>query len=488
MTDTQRKDMVGCYGNPQMRTPCLDRLAGQGMRFERAYCTTPVCGPARSALFTGLYPHSNGSWANDMALGDNVKTLGQRLCGHGIHTAYIGKWHLDGSDYFGLGRCPDGWDPQYWYDMRNYLEELSPEERRRSRRTRSNDDNIPAEFTFGHRVSNRAVDFLQHHGREDFFLTVSYDEPHGPFLCPPPYNTLFKDFVFPKKKNIWDRLEDKPMHHRLWSGDVRNEDKDALEIREPDFFGCNAFIDSEIGRVLEAIDRYAPDALVIYTSDHGDMLSSHSLRGSGKGPAMYEEITNIPFIIRWPEQTPEGAVSNALLSHVDLLPTVLDACALPPARWCEGHSQLPALRAPGAQVRDAVFMEFGRYETDHDGFGGFQPLRSIRDGRYKFVVNLLDMDELYDLDQDPEEITNLIHEPAHSECRDKLHDRLLQWMNDTRDPFRGYYWRNRPWRTDAPAPDWEYTGMTRQREHEEFEPRQLDYNTGLEMETAVRPK
>lgn len=129
MTDSQRWDMVGCYGNPSMHTPCLDHLASEGLRFDRAYTTQPVCGPARSALFTGLYPHSNGMTANSVALGDNVKTVGQRLRDHGFHTAYIGKWHLDGGDYFGLGRCPDGWDAEYWYDMRCYLSEMNAQER-----------------------------------------------------------------------------------------------------------------------------------------------------------------------------------------------------------------------------------------------------------------------------------------------------------------------------------------------------------------------
>ena len=124
MTDTQRWDMVNCYRETGLSTPCIDRLAASGVRYERAYTTQPVCGPARSGLFTGLYPSSNGSWANCMALGDNVHTIGQRLHDNGISTAYIGKWHLDGSDYFGNGICPDGWDPDYWYDMRRYLEEL----------------------------------------------------------------------------------------------------------------------------------------------------------------------------------------------------------------------------------------------------------------------------------------------------------------------------------------------------------------------------
>ncbi|MCD8022518.1 MAG: sulfatase-like hydrolase/transferase, partial [Lachnospiraceae bacterium] len=129
MTDATRADMLGCYGHNGMLTPNLDRLAEEGIRFDRAYTCQPVCGPARAALFTGTYPHSCCSFTNSYPLGDNVKTIGQRLRDQGIHTAYIGKFHLDGGDYFGLGRCADGWDPDYWYDMRCYLEELTPEER-----------------------------------------------------------------------------------------------------------------------------------------------------------------------------------------------------------------------------------------------------------------------------------------------------------------------------------------------------------------------
>lgn len=488
MTDTQRKDMVGCYGNSAMQTPHLDRLASEGMRFERAYTCTPVCGPARSAMFTGLYPHSNGSWGNSMALGDNVKTVGQRLQDQGIHTAYIGKWHLDGGDYFGMGRCSDGWNPDYWYDMRNYLEELTPEERRLSREARTNDLEITADFTFGHRCSNRAIDFLAKHHDKDFLLVVSYDEPHHPFLCPPPFNTMYNNYAFPNKANLHDDLSTKPVHQQLWSDGFHEQDKSDFALVKPDFFGCNSFIDSEIGRVIDAIDQFAPEALVIYTSDHGDMLGSHSLLGSGKGPAMYEEITNVPLIVRWPSQIPVGSVNEQPVSHIDLVPTLLDAFEMPPAQWIEGKSQLESFRDPAVAVNEAVFMEFGRYEIDHDGFGGFQPIRCICTKTHKLVINLMTSDELYDLANDPEEMVNLIADPDHMAIRNGLHNQLLAWMNETRDPFRGTYWHNRPWRIDAPPPDWEHTRMTRQREHQPYEPRQLDYVTGLEMETATRKK
>ncbi len=487
MTDTQRTDMLGCYGNPGMKTPSLDRLAAQGVRFDQAYTCPPVCGPARSAMFTGTYPHSNGVWANSMALGANVKTIGQRLQDNGIHTAYVGKWHLDGGDYFGLGRCPDGWDPAYWYDMRNYLEELSEEERVRSRDPSLNQDpGLTEDFTFGHRCANRAIDFLAEHHDEDFFLVVSYDEPHHPFICPKPFSEMYKDYVFPKSENVYDTLEDKPSHQHAWAGERVRQDKDELEIIHPYFFGCNSFVDYEIGRVVEAIDEYAPDTLVIYTSDHGDFLASHSL--TGKGAAMYDEITHIPFIVRWPGHTPEGGACAHPVSHIDLVPTIMEAMDLPIPKLLEGQSMLPTFQNPEIRPSDMIFMEFGRYEIDHDSFGGFQPIRAAFDGRYKLVINLLTTDELYDLTEDPEEMVNLITSSEHAAMRDRLHDAILTWMNETRDPFRGYHWERRPWRTDARPATWRYTGMTRQRENEEYEPRQLDYATGMEIVEATREK
>jgi len=487
MVDTQRTDMLGCYGNPGMKTPSLDRLAAEGIRFDRAYTCQPVCGPARAAMFSGTFPHSSGVWANSMALGDNVKTIGQRLRDTGIHTAYVGKWHLDGGDYFGLGRCPDGWDPDYWFDMRSHLETLSDEDRIRSRTTSTNrDPSLTADFTFGHRVSDRAIDFLEKYAADDFLLVVSYDEPHGPCLCPRPFSEMYRDYEFPKSRNVWDTLEGKPEHQRVWAGHRLEQDRDAVTIKRPDFFGCNAFVDSEIGRVIEAVDHHAPDALVLYTADHGDMLESHCL--SGKGPAMYDEIARVPFIVRWPGVSPDAAICPHPVSHIDLAPTIMDAMDVPIPKLLEGRSLLETFQAPDVRQNDVIFMEFGRYEIDHDTFGGFQPVRACFDGRYKLVVNLLTSDELYDLETDPDEMVNLIDSSEHADIRNRLHDRILDWMNDTRDPFRGYDWERRPWRTDARPATWAYTGMTRQRENEEYEPRQLDYDTGLPMTDAVRKK
>jgi uncharacterized sulfatase len=154
-------------------------------------------------------------------------------------------------------------------------------------------------------------------------------------------------------------------------------------------------------------------------------------------------------------------------------------------KWLDGASMLATLKNPEIRPNDAVFIEFSRFELDHDGYGGFQPIRCVFDAKYKLVINLLDSDELYNLEKDPDEMVNLIGSAEHAAIRNHLHDRLLQFINDSRDPFRGYCWECRPWRNDRTA-RWDWTEKTRQREEDGYEPRSIDYDTGLPMETSVR--
>ena len=472
MTDTQRLDMVSCYENSGISTPCLDALAREGIKFDKAYTTQPVCGPARSALFTGQYPCVNGSFANSLALGANVKTIGQRLSDRGIATGYIGKWHLDGGDYFGLGVCPDGWDPDYWYDMRNYLDELSEEDRRKSRDSQTMyREGWPAEKTYAHRCSERAIDYIKAHSKEDFFLVLSYDEPHDPSLCPEPYASMYSNFCLPKRENVWDTLEDKPSHQQAWSGPRRFEDRDALSIRMKELFGCNSFVDSEIGRVTDAArEILGQDFTILYTSDHGDMAQSHCLYA--KGPAAYEEITHIPLIL-WGQGT---GVIDTPVSHIDVAATVWDFFGFEKPMMLQGESLLPLVCGKLQPSHRDIFMEF------------WQPMRCIYDGRYKLVINLLSEDEFYDLETDPFEMRNLILEENTSAVRDNMMKRLLSHMDQIRDPFRGYWWEQRSWYKDGASPSWDYTGYTRQRAEPDYEAPQLDYNTGLVPDSLVRRK
>lgn len=489
MTDTTRKDMLGCYGNKDMQTPNLDALADEGVRFENAYTCQPVCGPARSAIFTGKYPHTNGMVTNSVALRADMKTIGEFLEPYSVHSAYIGKWHLDGGDYFGKGQCPKGYDPEYWYDMKCYLDELSEEERVFSRkRTSAYDPELKEEFLYAHRCIDRANKFIENYNDEDFFLTVSLDEPHGPSLCPKPYNHMYDEYQFPESEVFSDTLDNKPMLQRLWSGSDYNKTPDELRTTDVSaslLLGCNSYADYEIGRLISEIKMKAPNALIIYTSDHGDMLGAHRL--CSKNACAYKEVANIPFIVAGNIVGKSVDISQRLVSHINIAPTVLEYFGAEIPKTFEGKSILPMLDGEKTNVNDNVFIEFTRYEVDHDGFGGLQMMRTIVSERYKLNINLFDTDELYDLENDPDEINNLINSSETAEIRNALHDSLLKHMNDTRDMYRGYQWACRSWRPEL-RPDWENDGCSRQREEEPGEERQLDYDTGLTMVNSVRYK
>ncbi|MDB6166963.1 MAG: betC 3 [Lacunisphaera sp.] len=485
LIDTQGANCVGCY-RPDLTlgTPHIDGLAAQGVRFDRAYTCAPVCGPARSAIFTGLYPHSNGVLGNDMAPHLDLPTLGQRLRNAGFATGYVGKWHLDGSDYFGDGRCPPGWDPAYWLDGRNYLESLPDDKARAlSRRTLDATEvaahGVTAEFTHAWRIAERAREFIRRHRDQDFLLVVSIDEPHHPSIAPEPYVSAFKDFLFPVP-NADDPLTDKPRAQFEWARHTEGSQSQMVRkngrtyLSNPGHFACNSFADSQVGRVIATINTETPDALVIHTSDHGDMFGSHRLHG--KGPCMYEENIRIPFIVRWPGAAPAGTVSRDPVSHIDLVPTLLEFFGVPVPDLLQGRSLLAQMRAPAHRTNALVFAEFNRFEIDHDGFGAFAPIRSVFDGRYKLVVNLLDTDEFYDLTADPLELQNRVNDPALAADRDRLHGELIAWMNRTRDPLRGPHWSRRLW-GQRECSTW--GGPTRPRPFDEaYYPKSLLYETG----------
>jgi uncharacterized sulfatase len=497
LIDTQGANCVGCYaGEPGLKTVNVDALAERSVRFDRAYTASPVCGPARSAIFTGLYPHSNGVLGNSMAPHTDCPTIGQRLSDAGIRSGYVGKWHLDGTDYFGSGEAPPGWDPAVWFDGRNYLDSLPDQESRDlSRRELGPEEvranNITAEFTHAHRSVDRAIDFIRRHRNEDFFLVVSIDEPHHPFICPEPFVSSFDNFLLPVGPSADDPLTNKPREQREWAEVAEGFRRKHLRIKEgkasvhmPRYFACNSYCDFEVGRVLAEIDAQIPEALVVYTSDHGEMFGAHRI--SGKGPVVYEEITRVPLLVRWPGRAPEAARAAAPVSHVDLVPTFLEYFGVPVPALLQGNSLLGIAQDPSRQSSEPIFIEFNRFEVDHDGFGAFFPQRCIFDGRYKLAVNLLDTDELYDLSADPAEIHNLIHDPAHAAVRDRLHDAVLDWMNRTRDPLRSPHWGRRDWRDVSASA---FRGPTRPRPGDEaYFPTTLLYETGRPIEKLVYDK
>ena len=452
MNDTQRKDMVGAYGIPEVNTPSLDRLASEGIRFERAYTACPLCTPARGAMFTGLHPQVNGAICNNVSPHSDTALLGTIFSHYGYRSVYTGKWHLDGSNYLGDGNPDGGFDAEWWYDKKNYLKERRSEGAGGWGPYETADDlraaGINADCLQGHRVADRAVDFLDHvREDEDFLLVVSFDEPHGPFHAPPEYWEMFATSPLPQPPNYNAPVDNKPELHQVQrseNGEVPwSEHASSAGLRK--YFGCNAYIDREIGRVLDAVDaRHRNDTIVIYTSDHGDQLRAHGLLS--KGPMMYEETCNIPLIVRYPGG-PQGAVCDSLVSHVDLIPTMLEVIGAGKPEMLPGVSLLPILKGElDVRPRQHAMVSFHRFAINGDAVGGFYPVRCITDGRHKLIINLMETDELYDLENDPYEMSNRIDDPDSTDIRDELHDELLDRMDEMRDPFRGPVWGIRDWR------------------------------------------
>lgn len=448
-TDTQARNMVCAYGDrPAVETPNLDRFAERATLFENAYCASPVCTPARGSWYTGLHPSRHGAWTNDLTLHRGETTLAERLRTAAYRCVHLGKWHLDGGGYNGHGRPDGGFEPP-WFDISNFHQAHPQEGPNRFGAWNRGLDDI--EYCFAHNVADRAIDVMREPGDHPLFLAVEFDEPHGPYICPPPWRGRFAYDAIDRPATMNDDLAGKPELQRQYAAFLRGgrENPDDLPAYYRLYHDCNSYVDHEIGRVLEAIDQHMPaDTVVVFTSDHGDHHGAFGL--CAKGPTMYESTCGVPLLIRTPDGRPGGRTAS-LASGVDLAPTLLDYAGAPPLAGAghTGVSLRPVLRGEAASVRDHVIMEYHRFGLGIDAVDGLYPIRCIRTDRWKLSLNLFDRDELYDLADDADERENRIDDPACGAVRDQLHDRLLAWQDRTKDPFRCPQWKRRPWRSDA---------------------------------------
>jgi len=459
--DQQGRRQVGCYGNPAAQTPAIDALAADGIRFDNGYTYTPVCTPARAALFTGKTPEQAGAWANGLPLYEHVTTLHEHFQKHGYRSGYTGKWHLDGEGgYWGSGQPARGCEPNWWYDGRNYLDDLGPEEARAYTQTNTiaklRERNLPDDYCWGYRVANRAMAFLDDvPDDQPFILTASFDEPHPPLVCPARFLDQHDPATLPLPDSRHETLEDKPVLQQLWARNCRdkwNMTDETLREGIHHWYACNSFIDAQIGRLMAHLDRNpdrARHTIVVLTSDHGDFYGAHGLLG--KGPALYDEIAAVPFIMRAPGYGSPGTANPALVSHIDVFPTLADMAGIPIPGELAGSSFKAALSDPTCGA-ETLLVSFTRFDHKGGNLGGFYPVRAIRDARYKLILNLLDRDEFYDLQEDPGECRNLIEATATASERNRLHDRLLQRLVETYDLTAGYGFHHRPWRQNTRFP------------------------------------
>ena len=464
-TDTQGREMVSAYvDRPGVHTPQIDQLAQSSVVFENCYVACPLCTPSRAAWYTGRHPNRAGAWGNEMTIGRHVPMLAELLQEQGYAAYHVGKWHLDGAGYNGTGQSDGGFDPSVWYDLTNFYHEVGRDGPNRFGGWNKGFEDEAC--CYAHRVADRAIDVLKQQHDFPFFLAVEFDEPHGPYICPPPYHGRNSQADIYKPSTFMADLSDKPKLQQDYAAYLANlrTTPDMYPGYYHLYYDCNAYVDYEIGRVIEAVEQFAPsDTVIVFTSDHGDHLGAFGL--GAKGPTMYDHTTRVPLIIRAPHLTGESRREAGLVSSVDLPATILDIAGLSinddprfvPQNGYSWQSLVPVLRGEQTSVHDAVYIEYNRFGKQFEQVNGLYPIRCIVTEDWKLSINLFDTDELYERQSDPEEAINRINDGGLHDVRIDLHDRLIAWQKQIHDVFRGPQWGIRHWR-----PDYQYAfeGLT----------------------------
>jgi len=411
--DQMRASSAGWMGNEQVRTPHLDRFASQSVVFDNAVSCCPVCTPYRASLLTGLYPLRHGLLLNDVRLRTDLPTIATVLKTAGYDTGYIGKWHLDGPNRGGFtppGPRRQGFD--YWAVANcthNYL---------KSHYYRDDPKPIWIEGYDADHQTNLAIEYVRSHGSaRPFCLFLSWGPPHDPYQ------------VMPKDYKTFD-----PREVRL-----RPNCPDDLRWRE-DIAGYYSHIealDRSFGRLIEALDKAgrANDTMVVFTSDHGDMLGS---QGKQKKQKPWDESVHVPFVLRYPQRVAAGRRSDVPMNVPDIMPTLLGLAGVAIPRGLEGTDLSDVIlgrTSKGAQsALIANLCPFGE---------PFPEWRGVRTDRHTYVRTRSEPWLLYDNQTDLCQMTNLIEAPSHRQIREELERELTAWLRRTGDRFlpREAYWK-----------------------------------------------
>lgn len=486
MYDQLRFDYLSCAGHPHLHTPNFDRLAAKGVRFTRAYVQSPVCGASRMSTYTGRYPSSHGAQWNNFPLKVGEMTLGDHLRPLGMETWLIGKTHMKadaaGMDRLGISRegvigarvaeCGfDVWErddglhgqgPGGLYDtlrspyneylrQKGYAEENPWHDAANS--GVDEDGNIASGFLMANAVrpanvrledsetawlTDRTMDFIESRGDDPWCVHVSYIKPHWPYIVPAPYHDMYgPEHVIPPVRSAAEKDDPHPVFAGFMNGTIgsafhRDEVREAVI---PAYMGLIKQCDDEFGRLLDYLEQTGrmDDTMIVLTSDHGDYLGDHWM---GEKDLFHEPSVKVPLIVYDPSPQADptrGTTSDALVEAIDLAPTFVEvAGGEVPEHILEGSSLLPLLHGHDAEWREAAISEYDYSMSQAAVALGLAPrdcrLFMVTTERWKFMHaegGLRPM--LFDLRDDPQELTDLGTSAAHEDIIDRMYDLLFTW-------------------------------------------------------------
>ncbi|OGG45735.1 MAG: hypothetical protein A3F84_18480 [Candidatus Handelsmanbacteria bacterium RIFCSPLOWO2_12_FULL_64_10] len=444
LVDSARPNAYGAYGGV-CQTPHLSRLSSEGVRFTRAFCVSPICHPARASLVTGLFPHAHGAIANRCGAGaypygifESIPSVVQLLAQIGYRCGYAGQRHISVPGFHDDRAIPTATYRER-LKMQGFAEEPLPDRKFNACGRTPYDIELARDTGF----ARAAVSLLREYAslKQPWFIQCDFDGPHPPCFVPHPYDTIYDPAALPLPENLRDPLTDKPTTHiscRMAQGSGAWTD-DQWRVFLVHYYGMITMLDVLVGRLLDELDALgmAENTVVVFSSDHGGVVGGHGLLYHGT-PALFEEGLRVPLVMRWPCGWASG-LREELVSHVDLLPTFLDLAGAALPEKCHGRSLLPLLTgSPVAGWRDDIYAAF-----NGDGVLGYTT-RAIRTADWKYVFHPFSFDELYDLQVDPHEMRNRLHDPACAQALETMRARLDARMKEIDDPVhRLGLWRSR---------------------------------------------
>jgi arylsulfatase A-like enzyme len=442
MTDDQQQAAMSAYGNKILKTPNMDRIGAEGVRFTEAFVTNSLCAPSRASFLTGLYSHTHGvttngaadsMFRNQLGLKDEQETFVSLLRRAGYHTALVGKWHLrsapTGFDQWII--LPGGGGPYHDPEMIT--------------------GNVRVKFR-GHAddvVGDQALTFLQQRPKDrPFCLLYNFKSPHRNWVPATRFEKTFEDVEIPIPKSFTDKFEGRPEALRqteMAVADMPDFEKRGLPAALPaddrkrqnfqllakNYYRTLLSVDENVGRVLDFLDKngMARDTVVIYSSDNGFFLGEHGLFDKR---LMYEPSIRVPLLVRFPLRVKAAQVnSRQMVLNVDVAPTVLELAGVPAPAWMQGRSFLPLLENREGPWRDAFLYEYYEYPAEHCA----RKHRGLRTDRWKLIHFWEQPEEweLYDLQNDPDEMKNLYGQRDQEKRVRELRVRLEALRRETGD-------------------------------------------------------
>jgi arylsulfatase A-like enzyme len=432
MSDDHAAQAIGAYGSKVNRTPHIDRLGREGMRFANCFCTNSICTPSRAAILTGKYSHINGVPVFNH-LDGSQPTLPKYLRAAGYHTCMIGKWHL--------GTQPTGFDSWTILPGQGVYHDpvfITPAGRK----------SHPGYCT--DIITDLALDFLKDRPADrPFFLMCHHKAPHRPWQPDERHRRQWENVQVPEPATFNDdyatrsdaaREATMRIDRDLTATDLKEKPPEGLSGQAlkkwkyqrylRDYLACVASVDDGVGRLLDYLDHsgLAANTLVIYTSDQGFFLGEHDWFDKR---FMYEESLRMPFLVRWPGKVKAGAVEDGMVLNVDFAPTLLEAAGRKVPADMQGRSFLPLLqgRRP-ADWRTSMYYRYYHYPMHHR----VQPHYGVRTERYKLIYfNKIGQWELFDLRQDPKELKNVYADPAYAETARALKAEMYRLKKELKD-------------------------------------------------------